>query len=54
VTAGGLVFIAASFDDRLRAFNTDSGKLEWEVDLPAGGQATPDDVDPSVGRQVRS
>jgi len=41
VTAGGLVFIAASFDDRLRAFNTDSGKLEWEVDLPAGGQATP-------------
>jgi len=41
VTAGGLVFIAASFDDRLRAFDTDSGKLLWEVKLPAGGQATP-------------
>ena len=41
VTAGGLVFIAASFDDRLRAFDTDSGTLRWEVKLPAGGQATP-------------
>jgi quinoprotein glucose dehydrogenase len=36
-----LVFIAASLDDRLRAFDTDSGKLLWEVKLPAGGQATP-------------
>jgi len=41
VTAGGLVFIAASLDDRLRAFDTDSGQLKWEVKLPAGGQATP-------------
>jgi quinoprotein glucose dehydrogenase len=41
VSAGGLVFIAASIDDRLRAFNTDTGKLLWEVKLPAGGQATP-------------
>ena len=41
VTAGGLVFIAASLDDRLRAFDTDTGKLLWETKLPAGGQATP-------------
>jgi quinoprotein glucose dehydrogenase len=41
VTASGLVFIAASFDGRMRAFETDSGKLLWEVKLPAGGQATP-------------
>jgi quinoprotein glucose dehydrogenase len=41
VTASGLVFIAASLDDRFRAFDTDSGKLLWEVKLPAGGQATP-------------
>jgi quinoprotein glucose dehydrogenase len=41
VTAGGIVFIAASFDDRLRAFNTDDGKLLWTASLPAGGQATP-------------
>jgi quinoprotein glucose dehydrogenase len=40
-TAGGLVFIAASLDDRLRAFDTDSGQMLWEVKLPAGGQATP-------------
>ncbi len=41
VTAGGVVFIAASLDDKLRAFNTDSGKLLWSASLPAGGQATP-------------
>jgi quinoprotein glucose dehydrogenase len=41
VSASGLVFIAASFDDRLRAFGTETGKLLWEVKLPAGGQATP-------------
>ncbi len=41
VTAGGLIFIAASLDDRLRAFDTDSGKLLWTATLPAGGQATP-------------
>jgi quinoprotein glucose dehydrogenase len=41
VSASGLVFIAASFDDRFRAFDTTSGKLLWEVKLPAGGQATP-------------
>jgi quinoprotein glucose dehydrogenase len=40
-TAGGLVFIAASFDDRFRAFDSNTGKLLWEVKLPAGGQATP-------------
>jgi quinoprotein glucose dehydrogenase len=41
VTAGGVIFIAASLDDRLRAFDTDSGKLLWTASLPAGGQATP-------------
>jgi quinoprotein glucose dehydrogenase len=41
VTAGGIIFIAASLDDRLRAFDTDSGKLLWTARLPAGGQATP-------------
>ena len=42
VTAGGLVFVGASLkDDGFRAFDTDTGKLLWEVKLPAGGQATP-------------
>ncbi|MGA0558965.1 pyrroloquinoline quinone-dependent dehydrogenase [Larkinella sp. VNQ87] len=41
VTAGGLVFVAASLDGHLRAFNTRDGSLLWEVPLPAGGQAAP-------------
>jgi quinoprotein glucose dehydrogenase len=40
-TAGGLVFIAATVDQRLRAFDTETGLLLWQSDLPAGGQATP-------------
>ncbi len=41
VTAGGLIFIGASRDQKFRAFDRDSGALLWEVDLPAGGYATP-------------
>ncbi|HEX6550654.1 MAG TPA: PQQ-binding-like beta-propeller repeat protein, partial [Gammaproteobacteria bacterium] len=41
VTASGLIFIGASLDDHLRAFDTESGKPLWDVKLPAGGQATP-------------
>lgn len=41
VTAGGLVFIAASKDEKFRAFDKTTGELLWEVDLPAGGYATP-------------
>jgi quinoprotein glucose dehydrogenase len=41
VTAGGLLFIAATYDEKLRAFNTKTGKVVWEYKLPAGGFATP-------------
>ncbi len=41
VTAGGLLFIAASRDGKFRAFNKRTGKLLWETDLPAPGFATP-------------
>lgn len=41
VTAGGLLFIAAARDGKLRAFNKYSGRLLWEHDLPAPGFATP-------------
>ena len=41
ITAGGLLFIAAARDGKLRAFNKYSGKLLWEYDLPAPGFATP-------------
>jgi quinoprotein glucose dehydrogenase len=41
VTAGGLLFIAATMDGKFRAFNKYSGDLLWEVDLPAPAFATP-------------
>ena len=41
VTAGGLVFTAASQDGYLHVFDSDSGKELWKFELPAGGQATP-------------
>ena len=42
VTAGGLVFIAASAVDRfLRAFDIVTGEELWRWQLPAGGQTTP-------------
>jgi quinoprotein glucose dehydrogenase len=41
VTAGGLVFIAASKDEMIRAFDQQTGKVLWQAKLPAGGYATP-------------
>ena len=41
VTAGGLLFIAATYDEKLRAFDTKTGRVVWEYQLPAGGFATP-------------
>ncbi|MGN6546886.1 MAG: pyrroloquinoline quinone-dependent dehydrogenase [Aureliella sp.] len=41
VTAGGLVFIAGTKDERIRAFDKSTGKVLWEHALPAGGYATP-------------
>jgi quinoprotein glucose dehydrogenase len=41
VTAGGLVFIGGSKDEKFRAFDKSTGRILWEVALPAGGYATP-------------
>ncbi len=41
VTSGGVLIIAATMDEKIRAFNKDSGKLLWEAQLPAAGYATP-------------
>jgi quinoprotein glucose dehydrogenase len=41
VTAGGLVFIAATVDKRFRAFDSHSGKLLWETTLPDPGSSLP-------------
>ena len=41
VTAGGVVFIAATMDAKFRAFEKSTGQLLWETTLPAAGYATP-------------
>jgi quinoprotein glucose dehydrogenase len=41
VTAGGLIFVAATTDDKLRAIDIKTGNVVWQADLPAGGQTTP-------------
>ncbi|KOC88181.1 membrane-bound PQQ-dependent dehydrogenase, glucose/quinate/shikimate family [Winslowiella iniecta] len=41
VTAGDVVFHGATADNFFRAYDINSGKLLWQTELPAGGQATP-------------
>jgi quinoprotein glucose dehydrogenase len=41
VTAGGLVFISAGMDTKLRAFDVEAGREVWAGDLPASAQAAP-------------
>jgi quinoprotein glucose dehydrogenase len=36
-----LAFISSSMDGVFRAFDINTGKIVWETQLPAGGQATP-------------
>ena len=41
VTKSGLVFIASTQDEKIRAFDKRNGKVLWEATLPAAGYATP-------------
>jgi len=41
VTASGLLFIGATADEKFRAFDTNTGAMLWEHDLPFDGNATP-------------
>jgi glucose dehydrogenase len=42
VTAGGLLFIGATvYDRKFRAFDSQTGALLWETELPFAGMATP-------------
>ncbi|MCG2589816.1 pyrroloquinoline quinone-dependent dehydrogenase [Rhodohalobacter sp. WB101] len=41
VTAGGLVFIGATADEKFRAFDKNTGEILWEYQLPAVGYAVP-------------
>ncbi len=50
VTAGGVVFIAATADHRIRAFDVESGEELWSAEMPTAGHATPMTYETS-GRQ---
>jgi quinoprotein glucose dehydrogenase len=50
-TAGGLVFIGASTDAYLRAFDVETGAELWKAKLPASGKATPMTYRGADGRQ---
>lgn len=41
VTKSGIIFIAATSDNKIRAFNNENGELIWEKNLPYSGFATP-------------
>lgn len=41
VTKSGLIFIASTKDEYIRAFDKKTGKVVWQYQLPAGGFATP-------------
>lgn len=51
VTAGGLVFIAATLDRKIRAYDVETGAELWSAALPAGGKATPMTFRGKDGRQ---
>jgi quinoprotein glucose dehydrogenase len=50
-TGGGLVFMAATIDRQLRAFDIETGKELWHAELPASGKATPMTYRGADGRQ---
>jgi quinoprotein glucose dehydrogenase len=41
VTKGGLIFVAATKDEKIHAFDKKTGQQLWEAKLPAAGYATP-------------
>lgn len=51
-TRGGLVFIGATHERAIRAFDIRTGEVLWKARLPAGAQATPMTyLSPKSGRQ---
>jgi len=51
-TATGLTIIGATIDDKIRAFETRTGKLLWEANLPASNYGTPMTYKDASGRQI--
>jgi quinoprotein glucose dehydrogenase len=52
ITSTGLVFIGASLDSHIRAFETTHGKEVWKGDLPTSARATPLIFTAPSGRQM--
>jgi hypothetical protein len=50
-TAGGLVFASGAVDERLHAFDVETGKELWSAQLPAGVHASPMTYVSTSGRQ---
>ena len=50
-TAGGIIFMAATIDQVIRAFDIETGREIWKRDLPGGGKATPMTYRGADGRQ---
>ena len=53
VTAGGLVFVGATTDRRLRAFDMKTGKELWSSQLQGAGQRESDDLPREERSSVR-
>jgi quinoprotein glucose dehydrogenase len=52
ITKSGLIFISATQEQTIRAFDVRDGRKLWSARLPAGGQATPMTfVSPKTGKQ---
>jgi quinoprotein glucose dehydrogenase len=51
ITAGGVVFLGATIDHAMRAFDIESGRLIWQASLPGGARATPMTYQTADGRQ---
>jgi glucose dehydrogenase len=51
VTGGGMIFIAATQDQHFRGVDEATGKVVWDIRLPAGGHATPMTYQGRDGRQ---
>ncbi|MNL65857.1 Glycerol dehydrogenase large subunit precursor [compost metagenome] len=41
VTAGGLIFVAATTDNLIHAIDVETGETVWTDTLPGGGQTNP-------------
>ncbi len=52
LTSTGVAFMSAATDDNFRAYDLATGKVLWDVRIPAGGQATPMTYLNSQGEQM--